>query len=425
MRPEEDRPVPLTIRTLVPATLACLLALAPWDRAAAQSRGEPLRLQEYVADSQSFHVVSVIVYGPTEAILVDAQNRPADGRAVAERIAATGRRLKAIVITHPDHDHYTGLAAVLERFPGTPVYMTPAAIAEYDRTKPDAARLALMRARMPAGTVPDSMVTARPLPGNTLTVDGQSIAVTPDLQGDVEAATNSVLWIPSIGTLIAGDVVFNGVHPWLGASTPATRDAWRRALDQLSAMHPRVVVAGHKPGESTADTPDAIAFTRGYLEAFDAERARASSPDQVIAAMSQRYAGTAVAVLLNAGGRMTLRAPGGGPTGTPPAASPLPPGAFDLSGIWSGSLEVPGQQIVLEVSLSRGPSGYSGDAGPQGAPPAPLNAVQVEGSHVVMTFAASSGEARIDGTLSADQRAISGSFSLGARTVPLTLARRP
>src|SRR5205085_4545947 len=194
----------------------------------------PLQIVEYVGDSNNFNVVSTIIYGPTEAVLVDAQNSMADGRRVAERIAATGRRLTAIIVTHPDHDHYTGAAAIVQRFPGTPLYMSPAGIEEFTRTGPP--NLARMKARgMP--DLPDSFVTPQPFPAGEITVDGQAIQITPDQQGDVERPTNSYLWIPSSRTLIAGDIVFSGINLWLGAATPATRTAWRAALDRLASLN--------------------------------------------------------------------------------------------------------------------------------------------------------------------------------------------
>ena len=74
--------------------------------------------------------------GPKEALLFDTQYHLADARRLADRIAASGKHLKAIILSHPDHDHFAGAAAIVERFPGTPVYMTAKALEEYKRTAP-------------------------------------------------------------------------------------------------------------------------------------------------------------------------------------------------------------------------------------------------------------------------------------------------
>ena len=86
-----------------------------------------LRLEEVGADSTAFDVTATMIVGPTEVLLWDTQYHVADATRLADRIAATGKHLKAIVISHPDHDHFMGAAKIVERFPGTPVYMTAAA----------------------------------------------------------------------------------------------------------------------------------------------------------------------------------------------------------------------------------------------------------------------------------------------------------
>ena len=152
-------------------------APAPAQRSAAN-----LELVQYIADSTAFHVNSVLIVGATEALLVDAQYHVADARRVADQIAASGKRLKAIFITHPDHDHFSGAAAIVERFPGTTVYMTAAALHHFDST--GVADFRRDKARQP-DLLADSVVMPQVLPSTRLTVDGQTVEIIPDLQGDV------------------------------------------------------------------------------------------------------------------------------------------------------------------------------------------------------------------------------------------------
>jgi glyoxylase-like metal-dependent hydrolase (beta-lactamase superfamily II) len=254
-----------------------------------------LHLVEYVADSTAFDVTSTLVVGPTEVLLVDAQLHVSDARQVADLIAGTGKHLTAIVITHPDEDHYFGASTIVARFPGTPVYMTAAAIPQFERTW--ARFLQGARAQEPA-EAPDTIVTPHPLPSLHLTVDGVAVEVIPDLQGDVLAPLNSILWIPSLRTVLAGDVLFSGVHPYLAQSTAATRDAWRQSLDRIRALHPTAVVPGHKRSRDLPDAVAALDAMTAYLTDFDA--ARQASPDApgLVAAMQAKYPDFAVGVLL-------------------------------------------------------------------------------------------------------------------------------
>lgn len=273
-----------------------------------------LTIATVVADSTHFHVVSAFIAGPTEGILVDAQDSPADGRRVAEMIAASGRRLTAIIITHADHDHYTGAAAILARFPGTPVYMTAAALREYDRDAPRRAALLARIRQAPAAVqalAPDSFVTARPAPA-VFMVDGQRVEVVDSLQGDIEARSHGALWVPALRTVVAGDVVFEGIHLWLAASTPASRTAWLASLDRLLALQPVTVIPGHTPGSVTAGT-GAVGYTREYLAAFDDARARAATATELVTALERRFPAAGVRGLLLASARAAFAPARAGP----------------------------------------------------------------------------------------------------------------
>jgi len=262
-----------------------------------------LHLEEVGSDSTSFDVVATMIVGPTEVLLWDAQYHAAEARRLADRIAATGKHLKAIIISHPDHDHYSGAAAIVERFPGTPVYMTAKALAHFDTTKQFFQR---EKARRP-GVMMDSLVTPQVLPSTHLTVDGEEVTVIPDLTGDVIIPTNSALWIPSLRTVLAGDIAFNGVHPWLGSSSEASRAAWKAAVAKLAALHPAVVVAGHKKDVTSPDSPDVLRFMDSYLSDFDSFRKSSSSAEELRSSMMRKYPDLAVAGLLGYGAQVAFK----------------------------------------------------------------------------------------------------------------------
>jgi len=57
----------------------------------------------------------------------------------------------------------------------------------------------------------------------------------------------TMLHVPEIGLLVAGDVVFNGVHLYSTESGGVTGiDVWLAALDTAEALNPATVIAGHK-----------------------------------------------------------------------------------------------------------------------------------------------------------------------------------
>ena len=303
-----------------------------------------LRLVEVGSDSTSFDVTATLVVGPTEVLLWDAMYLAKDAERLADTISASGKRLKAIVISHPDEDHVSGLAVVLRRFPGTPVYMTSAARKHFIANAP--ARFAADKGRM-GNAIADSLVTPSELPWAKLSVDGQEVRVIPDLSGDMGAPLNSVLWIPSLRAILAGDVTFNHVYPWLGVSDAAARVAWRSSLKRLAALDPRIVVSGHKKSVALPDSPQVLKDMDAYLKAFDAGVATAATPMELAGKLTARYPDWAVVMLLRGsimramGSRASAVGGGGAPapaTGAAPSNSAAP----IALGAWTGSFTPPG-----------------------------------------------------------------------------------
>lgn len=294
-----------SLALLVPGLLLCSsVASAETMARPANSGSRELRIVKVGSGQEAFHVVSTIVAGPTESIVLDAQYKVSDGRRLADAIAATGTRLKAIVLSHADHDHYMGAMEVLHRFPGTPVYMSSSGLTDFMKRSPD--DLAHERQRGGA-EVPDSIFTPQVLPADVLLVDGYEIEVIDGLHGDVRGPVSTALWIPALQTVLAGDLVFEGIHPWLGDADSESRLAWRESLEKLAALKPLVVVPGHKRDLNTADSPAQIDFMLRYLDDYDSIMATASTPREVADTMTVKYPDLAIPGLMAYGAKMWFK----------------------------------------------------------------------------------------------------------------------
>ena len=115
--------------------------------------------------------------------------------------------------------------------------------------------------------IPDAPVLATTPPGNVFDLEGNELWIIE--VGHTDTDKTSVLHVPSIGLVVAGDVVYNGVHQYLAESANGGLRAWIKALDIVTALRPRHIVAGHK-NKVLPDDPKIIDETRRYLE--DAER---------------------------------------------------------------------------------------------------------------------------------------------------------
>ena len=285
------------------AAVLCAIAWSPFAAASgAQPQGSaPLRLLHVGAESDAaFRVVATLVLGLTESVLWDAQYKVSDGKRLADRIAETGTRLKAIVISHADHDHYMGAMEVLARFPKTPVYMAAATLADYnERSQRD---LAAERQR-PNADAPERLATAQLLPSGGLTVDGHQLEVIEGLAGDVRKPASAALWIPSLRAALVADLAFQGIHPWLGDSDIASRAAWRVSLKRIADLKPAIVVPGHKVDVSAPDSPGVLTFMDTYLADFDRLMQSSATPVDLVSAMRERYPELKIPALMASGAR--------------------------------------------------------------------------------------------------------------------------
>ena len=288
----------LAFRILGGTVLAALAIACTFAGGRIALAASPLALDIYTADAQGIGVTSTLVYGDTEAILVDTQFRISDAEKLADRIAAKGRRLKAILVTHPHFDHFYGASVLLRRFPGTPVY---ASASDIEYIKGDLANtVAQIRARFGAQTIPTDILIPQPWPGTHFTVDGESVDVLAGLQGDVgPGPRNNVVWVPSLAAAIVGDIAFNQVHLSLRATDAQSRKAWQETLRLVRGRNPRIVVAGHKNHPELPDTPDVLTFNETYLVEFEAALAASHNAGELVAAMKQKFPEAGLDRILN------------------------------------------------------------------------------------------------------------------------------
>ena len=290
-------------------------SLAPQSELTPASRTleapKKLALEVVTASPEGFLVTSTIVSGEKDAVLIDAQFTLADAKKVADRVAAGNKTLTLVYVTHAHPDHYFGFPAIKERFPNARLVALPDTVTEIEKTWQ--AKVNQWKPTYKDG-ITSKPIVPEPLAARSLDLEGQKLDIVGGLQGD--DANNSYVWIPSLKTVVAGDIVYDAVFPWTAETTPESRKAWSGTLDRLIAMRPERLVPGHQKPEQTQD-PAALTFTKEYLAGYDVALAGSKTAAELEQKMKAKYPTAALDVIVKIGAEAAFKKPGA-------AAAPKP-----------------------------------------------------------------------------------------------------
>jgi glyoxylase-like metal-dependent hydrolase (beta-lactamase superfamily II) len=146
------------------------------------------------------------------------------------------------------------------------------------------AQLSRWRALFP-GQIADTIALADPLETDHFELEGLPLQVIET--GHTDTVDTTALYVPDLGLIVSGDVVYNHCHMYVGDTTAASRAEWIAAIDQLAALRPAAVVTGHKD-PTCGNPPSVLAESRGYLDYYGQLRAAALPDQELFAAMVSR-----------------------------------------------------------------------------------------------------------------------------------------
>ena len=230
---------------------------------------------------------ATLVYGARDAVLVDAWATYDQADALADWIDAKGRRLSRIYITHGHGDHWLGLARLLQRFPDAVGLATAEVLARANFEATDPKMEGYWDAIFP-GEVPPPTEKVLPqlLDADTIDLEGNELRIIKI--GQADTAESTVLHVPSLAAVVTGDLAYNQVHMMTAETGEPERDQWIANLDQVAALKPTFVVAGHKKVENDND-PKIIAESQQYLRDFTRIAAEETTTAGIVERMVEGY----------------------------------------------------------------------------------------------------------------------------------------
>ena len=176
-------------------------------------------------------VTATLICGHRDAILVDALLTLDQARRLAGWIAAHGKNLTSVYITHAHGDHWFGLSAILDRYPAARALTLPAALDQMHRLNTPEIVAAFWETRFP-GKLPDKLMFPEPLASQILELEGVRVAsgkFWSDIAGQRLCAFGGRL-------LVAATTVRTGLSVHSGVVAVAARMFSEEQLEQLRSF---------------------------------------------------------------------------------------------------------------------------------------------------------------------------------------------
>jgi glyoxylase-like metal-dependent hydrolase (beta-lactamase superfamily II) len=228
---------------------------------------------------------ATLIHGEQDAVLVDTFLTVEQCNGLADAIVATGKTLKAIYITHAHGDHFFGIKVLQDRFPNAKALATPEVVARMKlQITPD--KLNSRWRKLFPNQISDVISVADPMQGDEIDLEGNKLVVA--RVGHTDTDETTCLHVPSIGLVVAGDAVYNGIHPFLVESNRQSRLQWIAALDRIETLKPLAVVAGHKI-PANDDNPRNVEETRQYIRDFIRLNDATKTPRELYDSMLELY----------------------------------------------------------------------------------------------------------------------------------------
>jgi glyoxylase-like metal-dependent hydrolase (beta-lactamase superfamily II) len=248
------------------------------------SYSNALATKVFFSDEDGFQVASTIVMGKTDAVLIDAQWTLSNAHRVIVEILETGKNLKTIYLTHAHPDHYFGVGAIASVFPKARVVAIPSEANIIN--KQFFGKMEIWESTIGSHNVCRQQVNVEALKENYLELEGHRLEIISKVMGDMRY--NTMVWMPSIKTLYASDVLFNQAHPFTCELTKEERGQWIKDIDKIEKYGAETIIPGHqKPGMPFDKS--SLDFTRDYIVATDEVLAKTDTAGAFFLEMNARF----------------------------------------------------------------------------------------------------------------------------------------
>ncbi|RFU78145.1 metallo-beta-lactamase superfamily [Trichoderma arundinaceum] len=226
-----------------------------------------------------------------EAVLVDAPTTDSEGEELAEWVKSiiSDKKLTYIYVTHGHGDHFFSAKVIQKYYPEARVLATPQTHIQMQANLDQKLYEGLWAATTPElrNTSPPEIQVDIIKEDHSFVVDGHQFRVISLPGGDIGEST--VLHVPSLDLVVAGDVVYGHCYQHLGeSSSPELRNKWLRSIDLVSQLNPKVVVPSHMQAHEDFG-PYHLEETKEYIKAWEELDAQTNTWQELEEAVKKRY----------------------------------------------------------------------------------------------------------------------------------------
>jgi glyoxylase-like metal-dependent hydrolase (beta-lactamase superfamily II) len=240
-----------------------------------------------------YDVNSTMIIGERDMLVIDPQFSLSEAHKLAAAILETRKRLTTIYSTHAHPDHLFGLAVLKQAFPDAKIVALPATVNAAKTGWPGRQKFWFP---VYGNNIPGpEPVLPEELAAPVLALEGEEFPITGGVQGS-DGPGNSFVWVPSLRTVVTGDIVFD--HVYFGVPRDAARENWLKTISQIAALNPAVVVPGHEGPGATRDMRS-IDFMKKYIADWDVNVARSKTAAEMRVNVLKQYPGLGMEFTLN------------------------------------------------------------------------------------------------------------------------------
>lgn len=260
------------------------------------TRAAAATIHTYTAPETGWRANSHVIELASQVALFDAPLTKAYAREVLALAGSLGKPVSRLYISHAHPDHFASAATI-----DAPSYALGPVKDLIDRSgdlriqrgyacTPGHSRTPLPRSRPVDHAVPA---------GGEETLDGVRLRY--EAIADAETDAQLAIALPDAGVLISQDVLYNGVHMFLGEHA---FDSWQAAITALEALPYETVIPGHglPRGDGLPTGRGICTANQHYLTVAASAFAEATGPadlNQRLEAAFPSYGGTAMQGLQN------------------------------------------------------------------------------------------------------------------------------